>query len=120
LTSTPFKIGGVDHYFGDEPILNSTNRNIYIYKLVQGNKCKAADAGLITSSIGRVQLTGFRADDDTPIRITVLPNSFDIAPKRNQLLDIDQEFVTVTAEIDSIAVSGAGGSSSYTTTPRHR
>jgi hypothetical protein len=120
LSSTAFKMGGVDHYFGDEPIPGTGNRSLYIYKLIQGKRVRVANAGMITSNLGRVELTGFRADDATPIRITVLPNSFDIAPKRNQLLDIDQQLVTVTAEIDSIAVSGAGGSSTYTTTPRHR
>jgi hypothetical protein len=120
LSSTAFKIGGIDHYFGDSPIPGTGNRNIYIYKLIQGTRVRVASAGTITSALGRVELTGFRADDDTPIKITVLPNSFDIAPKRNQLLDIDQEYVTVTAEIDSIAVTGAGGSFNYTTTPRHR
>ena len=120
LSSSAFKIGGIDHYFGDSPIPGTGNRNIYIYKLVQGTPVRVAGAGTITSSLGRVELTGFRADDDTPIKITVLPNSFDIAPKRNQLLDIDQQYVAVTAEIDSIAVTGAGGSTNYTTTPRHR
>jgi hypothetical protein len=126
LSSSGFMFGGIEHFFGDEPIAGTTDRNVYIYRLVEGNKKKISNAGRIYSSIGRVTLNKFTVDYTTvdvspdPIRIIVLPNSYDIAPKRNQLLEIDQQYVTVTAEVDAIAVSGAAGTTNYTTTPRHR
>lgn len=126
LSSSGFMIGGLEHFFGDEPIAGTTDRNVYVYRVVEGNRKKIANAGRIYSSIGRVVLNRFTVDYTTlnvnppDIRIIALPNSFDIAPKRNQLLEIDQAYVTVKAEIDAIAVSGAAGTSSYTTTPRHR
>jgi hypothetical protein len=126
LSSSGFMMGGLEHFFGDEPIAGTTDRNVYIYRVVEGNRKKIANAGRIYSSAGRVVLNRFTVDYTTvnvnppDIRIIALPNSFDIAPKRNQLLEIDQTYVTVKAEIDAIAVSGAAGTSSYTTTPRHR
>lgn len=126
LSSSGFNVGGLVHYFGDEPISGTTDRNVYIYRVVEGNRKKISNAGRIYSSIGRVTLNKFAVDYTTPnvnppdIRIVVIPNSFDIAPKRNQLLEIDQQYVTVTAEIDSIAVSGTAGAGNYATTPRHR
>ena len=48
----------------------------------------------------------------------MVPNSLDLAPKRDQLLSIDQQRVTITPEVDTISVSGSSGSIRYTTTPR--
>ena len=48
------------------------------------------------------------------IRMTVIPNSKDIVPLRNQLLEIDFINTIITAQIDTIAVAGQGGSSAYT------
>jgi hypothetical protein len=50
----------------------------------------------------------------------VVPNSNDIAPKRNQLLSIDLQEVVVVGENDTIAVAGSSGAVVYTTTSRHR
>jgi hypothetical protein len=47
------------------------------------------------------------------------PNSFDIAPKRNQLVLIDMTEVTVTPEIDTIATGGTIAGIGYSVTPRH-
>ena len=47
-------------------------------------------------------------------------SSNDLAPKRNQLLSIDPLSVTVTGEVDTIAVSGSTGAINYTTPSRNR
>lgn len=47
------------------------------------------------------------------------PNSFDIAPKRNQLVLINMNEVTVTPEIDTIATGGTIAGIGYSVTPRH-
>jgi hypothetical protein len=121
LTSTPFKINGVDCYFSDEPANGSTDRLIYVYKIVNGETIKVInDAGYIKPSSGEVVLRNFRPDDDTSIRITCSPNSNDLAPKRNQLLMIDVFEVDVAGEVDTIATSGVSGALNYTTTSRHR
>ena len=46
------------------------------------------------------------------IRITALPNSNDIVPVRNQILDIDFSNTTITSSVDATATTGKG----YTTT----
>ena len=51
----------------------------------------------------------------TKIRITGLPNSKDIVPVRNQILELDMVNIKVTREIDTIAVGDTGASSTYTT-----
>ena len=53
------------------------------------------------------------------IEITASPNSNDIAPKRNQLLQIDMNNVTVTPQIDTIATGGTVAGIGYETVPRH-
>ena len=51
----------------------------------------------------------------TTIRITAIPDSKDIVPVRNQILEIDMTNTTVDGEVDTIAVGSTGASSSYTT-----
>jgi hypothetical protein len=52
-------------------------------------------------------------------RITALPDSKDIVPLRNQLLELDMVNTTVIAEVDTIEVSNQGGTSSYSATPHN-
>ncbi|OUW42599.1 hypothetical protein CBD41_08720 [bacterium TMED181] len=121
IASTAFKLSGDDHFFGDEAISASTKRNVYVYKLVSGVEVKViADAGEIDPTKGTITLNNFVPDDTTAIRITVIPNSLDIAPKRDQLLSIDNTRVTISADEDTIAVSGSAGTIDYTTTTRFR
>ena len=80
-------------------------------------------AGTIDYSTGHItvnslNITSISNVDDvasTTIRITSIPDSKDIVPVRNQILEIDMTNTTVTGEIDTIAVGSAGASSSYTT-----
>ena len=44
----------------------------------------------------------------TQFRITVLPDSNDIIPVRNQLLEIDTVNTTVTGSVDATATTGRG------------
>jgi hypothetical protein len=48
----------------------------------------------------------------TQIRITAIPDSYDIVPVRNQILEVDLVNTTITASVDATATSGVG----YTTT----
>ena len=65
-------------------------------------------------------LNGFAPDDTTPIRITFTPKSLDIAPKRNQIINIEAGRILTTGAIDNIAYSGPSGAIDYTTTDRMR
>ena len=52
----------------------------------------------------------------TQIRVTATPNSLDIIPKRNQLLEIDLVNTTVTASVDNAVVGNDSGQVSQITT----
>ena len=124
LTSTAFKLaysGTIDHYFGDIPIVGSENRKVIIYKIVDGvNVTVINGAGTINPDKGIITLNNFTAYNTDTIRITVTPNSLDLAPKRDQLIAIDSLRVKVTPAVDTIAVSGSTGTINYTTPSRLR
>ena len=42
------------------------------------------------------------------IRITAIPNSNDVVPVRNQILELDTTNTTVTGSVDAIATTGRG------------
>ena len=79
-----------------------------------------ANAGTLEVPNGKITLNSFQPDTTDVIRLTLTPNSLDLAPKRDQLLTIDDTRVTITPEIDTIAVSGSTGSINYTTTSRFK
>ena len=120
MESTSFLINGIVHFFSDTKITGSTDRRIYMYKIVDSIRTTVSlDAGRIYTTEGRVVINNFRPDTTDPIQLTFIPNSNDLAPKRNQLLSIDMTQVTVNGDIDTIAVSGSAGTVNYKTTSRH-
>ena len=120
MQTDEFKIGGITHYLKDEPQLNSTDRTIYLWMKTATETRRVRSVGTIATVTGKVILEYFNPDTTTPVAITVLPNSNDLAPKRNQLLDILMTNVAIIGEIDSIAVGGTAGAINYTTQSRHR
>jgi len=119
MSSSTFLIGGVDHFLQDVPKENSFDRTIYLYRTVGGADTRLNAVGTVYASAGRIVVNGVQPDTTAPVRIDATPNSFDLAPKRNQLLDIDLVTTTVTGEIDTIALAGSSGAINYTTTSRH-
>jgi hypothetical protein len=123
ISSTLWKLNGDEVYFGDIPISGTTNRQVIAYKVVDGvNVTVINNAGLINTTAGTITLNNFKPDDDSAntIRITVVPNSLDLAPKRDQLIAIDPLRVIITPSVDTISVSGSSGTIDYTTTSRLR
>ena len=119
LNSTAFKINNDDHFFGDIPIAGSTSRTVIIYKVVNNqNVTVVNNAGTVDVENGKLTLNNFQPDTTDSIRLTLIPDSLDIAPKRDQLIDIDNLRLTITPEIDTIAVAGSSGSINYSTTSR--
>jgi hypothetical protein len=122
ITSTSWTDGnGIVNYFNDKAITGSTTRQIFAYQLVGDDKVITIDdCGTVTPSTGTVILNSFTPADTTAIRITIVPNSLDIAPKRDEILSVDGTRLTVTAEEDTIATAGSSGAVDYTTTSRFR
>jgi hypothetical protein len=121
INSTGFTVGTETWYFADKIIAGKTTRQIFVYKVVgDTNVTVIDDAGTIEPAEGTLTINNYKPDNLTSIRITVTPDSLDIAPKRDQLLKIDTSRTTMTAEEDSIALSGSSGTIDYTTTSRLR
>ena len=119
LASTGFQIDGdtTTEYFFDE----DGSGAVRIYSLVSGVRTYLnSSAGTIDYSNGIVNINAVKITavsnvdgaSSTQIRVTAIPNSNDVIPVRNQLLEIDIVNSTVTGVIDATATTGVG----YTTT----
>jgi hypothetical protein len=118
ITTDAFDINGVSHFIGDEP-LNETERRLYVYKIVNDQEVKVIrDVGRFNPLMGTMTIYGLRPDNAARIRVTVQPLSNDIAPRRNQLVQIDSQSLRVVGEVDTIATAGASGAIDYQTTAR--
>ena len=121
ISSTSFLLNGETVFFGDAAIPDTEDRKVIVYKIVGGeNVTVINNAGTVDHAKGIITLNNFRPDTTASIRITVTPNSLDLAPLRNQLISIDPLRVTVTPIVDTISVSGSSGTINYTTTSRLR
>lgn len=132
ITSTSFTYNGVTSYIQDraqtlgsaEPHSDKGGTHtLELYKILNNSKITTiSDIGYIIADQGLVVLEKFTpsAINGDYITITGIPNSNDIAPKRNQLIKINMDDVTVTGEVDTIATGGTPAGVNYTTTPRHK
>ena len=84
-----------------------------------------AEAGTVNYNTGVVVLTSFNitsvTNADGTINVTVKPDSNDVIPVRQQVIEIDTVATTVTAEVDEFATgsatAGVGYSTSSSTAP---
>jgi len=121
ISSTSFLLNGETVFFGDAEITGSNDRKVIIYKVVNGvNVTVVNNAGNVDHQNGIITLNNFIPDTTDAIRITVTPNSLDLAPLRNQLISIDPLRLTVVPSVDTIALSGSSGTINYSTTSRLR
>ena len=125
LETSEFTVSDTVCVATDVPIENSLNRQINIVSASTGNIIQS-NVGTIYPSQGLIQINSLQIDSTEEIKIYAKPDSNDIAPKFNQLVRIEVEDtdglydgIRVTGEIDTIALLGAGGTSEYTTFPRH-
>jgi hypothetical protein len=127
LSTSSFTYNGFTQYIQDLPQTDNTNDSegthiLQIYRLVGDTKqVTIQNAGYLDADAGIVVITDFNpsAYDGNYITITAMPNSNDIAPKRNQLLQIDMSLTTIVPEVDTIATGGTIAGIGYSTTPRH-
>jgi len=122
LSSTGFFINGDTT---NEHFLNDNGAGIVRLYYVQtgSNVYVDSTAGTINYTTGAVFLESIYittiSDVDgvasTKIRLTVIPNSKDVAPVRNQLLEIDLANSVITGQIDTVAVGDGGAAGTYTT-----
>jgi len=122
LESTGFKIQGNDN----EMFLNDDGQgNVRRYKNDGAVRSYAnSTQGTIDYSTGKVEINSLNVSNienvrgvaSTVIEVTVKPNSNDIVPIRNQVLDIDVANSSVTVEADTLVGGSANAGIGYTTT----
>ena len=124
IDSSEFVLNGFNHKMQDIPTDDSNIRKIQFYRIANNQKIiTTEDAGTVDIAKGLVTLTSFNPSsvvgDNTYITVTGTPSSSDLAPKRNQLLQIDLLQSTVTPQIDEIATGSVIAGIGYTTTPNN-
>jgi hypothetical protein len=122
LTSTGFKIDGNDN----EMFLDDDGSgNARLYYLASGirtyiNSTQGTidyDTGQITlNSLNVASISNIRGVTSTTIELTVTPNSNDVVPVRDQIIEIDTSNSTITVESDSFVGGSADAGVGYTTT----
>ena len=123
IASTGFYISGDAtniQYFDDDG-----SGNLRTYYLATGVRTYTdSTAGTVTYSTGKIVTDGIyitsAAEVDgassTEIRITAIPDSKDIVPVRNQIVEIDFTNTSLTGEVDTVAVGDSGAGTTYTPT----
>ena len=124
ITSSAFYISGDTtnlHYFDDDGA-----GNLRLYYISAGARVYAdATAGTITYSTGKIAINSIYitsvdlvdGESSTQIRITAIPNSKDIVPLRNQILEIDFVNTTIIGEVDTVAVGDSAAGTDYVPRP---
>ena len=123
LSSTGFKIDGntTDVFFLDD----DGDGNVRRYKMDGSVRSYAnSTQGTINYTTGLVEVNSLNVSNienirgaaSTVIEVTVKPNSNDIVPIRNQVLDIDIANSSVTIEADTLVGGSANAGIGYTTT----
>jgi len=123
LESSGFKIDGdvTNVFFLDD----DGSGNVRRYRLVSGVRTYANNTqGTIDYTTGEIQLNSLnisvieniRGAVSTVIELTVKPNSNDIVPVRNQILEIDVSNSSVTVESDTFIGGSSDAGVGYTTT----
>ena len=124
VESTGFYLSGNTN---EQFIDDDGNGNIRTFYLLGGTTktITNAQAGTINYNTGVVVLTSFNITSATnsngTIDVTVKPDSNDVIPVRQQVIEIDTVASTVTAEVDDFATgsatAGVGYSTSSSTAP---
>ena len=123
VVSTGFKIDGdtTNVWYLDD----DGDGNIRRYRLdgavrTYGNSTQGTidyDTGLIeVNSLNVSNIENVRGTASTVIEITVKPNSNDLVPIRNQILEVDVANSTVNVEADTLVGGSANAGIGYTTT----
>ena len=114
VASTGFFIDGTstEYFFDDDG-----TGNLRIYSLVAGVRVYFdSAAGTVDYENGIIKINSVRITSvsnvdgasSTRVRVTVLPDSNDVIPVRNQILELDLVNTTVTGSVDPTATTGKG------------
>ena len=124
ISSTGFKINDDDsaseHFLDDDGAgnvrvyyLNGTTR---IYTSTTFGTVNYETGEIILTSANITSISNVDGAASTRIRVFAIPNSNDIAPVRNQVLEIDTSNSTITGNIDTVESGSSQAGTTYTTT----
>ena len=124
VSSTGFKINNDDstneHFLDDDGVgnvrvyyLSGTTR---IYTSTTFGTVNYTTGEIILTSANITSISNVDGASSTQIRVFAIPNSNDIAPVRNQVLEIDTSNSTITGNIDTVESGSSQAGTTYTTT----
>jgi len=121
LASTGFKIAGntTTEFFYDDDGSGVVRRYYFVGSTRTYEDSSAGTVDYVNGivAISSINIGVVSDVDEMPslkIRFTAVPNSKDIIPLRQQILEIDLVNSTVVGEVDTIAVAAQGGTAAYT------
>ena len=124
ISSTGFKINNDDstneHFLDDDGAgnirvyyLSGTTR---IYTSTTFGTVNYTTGQIILTSANITSISNVDGATSTQIRVFAIPNSNDIVPVRNQVLEIDTSNSTITGEVDAVESGSSQAGTTYTTT----
>ena len=121
ITSTTFTVEGVEMVIRDEKHpTNSDYRTLFF--ATAGTLFKVneySNVGYADTITGDIFINGIKFGLANNIGIIIKPDSYDIAPKFNQLLSISMNDLDVQMYYDTVSAQGQSGLSSYSPFTRH-
>jgi hypothetical protein len=124
VSSTGFKINNDssanEHFLDDDGAGNIRvyylNGTVRVYTSSTFGTIDYTTGEIILTSAHITSISNVDGAASTVVRITVLPDSNDIVPVRNQVLSIDTANSTITGSVDTIESGSSQAGTSYTTT----
>jgi hypothetical protein len=124
VSSTGFKINNDDstneHFLDDDGAgsirvyyLSGTTR---IYTSTSFGTVDYTTGEIILTSANITSISNIDGAASTRVRVFAIPNSNDVVPVRNQVLEIDTSNSTITGNIDTVESGSSQAGTSYTTT----
>lgn len=123
VNSSGWVYDGITYYIGEEADPSSSDRrSLFVYYYDSNNTpiIRDRNIGRLTLSTGVLELQPLLTDSTTTLTLDLIPVSNDLAPKRNQLIQIDSARLNIYGEVDTIAIGGSNRAVDYTTFSRDR
>ena len=121
IRSSKFQYLGRECILRDKKIADRRTMQIVLSEATNETDPVNSNIGTVNESTGQIELIAFAPDsfEGNYIEVIALPASDDLAPRRNELLNILVDRIDITGEIDTIISGGTFAGVGYTTTPKY-
>ena len=122
LVSSGFKIGSsANEYFFDDDGAGNIRRyylvgDVRTYADNSAGTIDYATGAIAVNALNISSISNIRGLASTVVELTVTPNSNDIVPLRNQILNIDVANSSITVEVDTLVGGSSNAGIGYVTT----